>query len=117
MMELFWVLIIISVASLIKGITGFGFALVSLPPLMMWYSPKELIPVLMLCNLFASTIIILQKKNRKLVNKQFRTLIIYGGIFTILGVITLSNISDRILVIILSIFFILLSVFSLLGIK
>lgn len=116
-MDYFWILLIIAIASLIKGITGFGFALVSLPPLLFWYSPKEIIPVLMLCNLLASTIIVLQKKDQKLVNKQFRSLIFYGALFTIVGVLTLKYISEDFLIIIMSLFFILLSVFSLLGIK
>lgn len=53
-MEIFWIIIIVLAASLVKGITGFGFALVSLPLLLIWYSPREIIPVLILCNLIAS---------------------------------------------------------------
>ena len=108
---------IIASASLIKGMTGFGFALVSLPPLMIWYSPKELIPVLLCCNLCASLIIVLQKKERKLVNKQFRSLIAYGALFTIAGVVILKYLSEDLLIIVMSIFFILLSGLSLVGIK
>ena len=116
-MELYWIIIIIIVASLIKGITGFGFALVSLPPLMLWYSPKVLIPVLIFCNLVASVIIVLQKKDRKLVNQQFRSLIVFGAFFTIIGVITLKYIPEHLLIVLMSLFFILLSVFSLLGVR
>ena len=111
----FWIIIIVSVASLVKGITGFGFALIALPPLLIWYSPKELIPVLILCNLFASLVIVLQKKDRKFVNKQFQSLIGFGALFTLVGVLTLKYISEDILITIMSVFFILLSVGSLLG--
>ena len=107
--------LVILLASLVKGITGFGFALVSLPLLMIWYSPKELIPILMMCNLISSILIVLQKKEKKLVNKKFRTLIIYGGIFTILGVITLKAISEGFLIKFLGVFFILLSIITLLN--
>ncbi|BAX81707.1 sulfite exporter TauE/SafE family protein [Labilibaculum antarcticum] len=117
MMLYFWIILIVSVASLIKGITGFGFALVALPPLLIWYSPKEIIPVLILCNLFASLVIVLQKKDRKLVNKKFQSLIFFGAIFTLVGVLTLKYISENILITIMSIFFILLSILSLLGIR
>ncbi|MRT93020.1 sulfite exporter TauE/SafE family protein [Ancylomarina sp. 16SWW S1-10-2] len=117
MMFYFWIILIVSVASLVKGITGFGFALISLPPLLIWYSPKELIPVLILCNLFASLVIVLQKKDKKLVNKQFQSLIVYGAFFTVVGVLALKYISEDILITIMSIFFILLSVVSLIGIK
>jgi len=113
----FWIIIIVSVASLVKGITGFGFALIAMPPLMIWYSPKELIPVLILCNLFASLVIVLQKKDRKLVNKQFQSLIGFGALFTLVGVLTLKYISEDILITLMSVFFILLSVGSFLGIR
>jgi uncharacterized protein len=116
-MVIFWIILIVAAASLVKGITGFGFALVSLPLLLIWYSPKELIPVLILCNLAASLIIVLQKKERKLINKQFRSLIVYGALFTILGVLTLNYFSENILIKIMSIFFILMSVLSIVGIK
>lgn len=116
-MELYWIILIVITASLVKGITGFGFALVSLPPLLIWYSPIELIPVLVFCNLVASVIIVLQKKEQKLVNKPFNFLIIYGAIFTIAGVLTLKYFSEDFLLRILSVFFILLSVLSLVGLK
>jgi hypothetical protein len=116
-MEIYWIILIVITASLVKGITGFGFALVSLPPLLIWYSPVELIPVLVLCNLAASIIIVLQKKEQKLVNKQFKSLIKYGAIFTITGVLTLNFISEGFLLRIMSVFFMLLSVLSLLGLK
>ncbi len=116
-MELFWVILIVLVASLVKGITGFGFALVSLPPLLIWYSPKEIIPVLLLCNLFSSTIIVLQKKDRKLISKQFNTLILYGAAFTIFGVILLKYLPEELMIVILSIFLILLSILSVLGVE
>jgi len=57
-----WIVLIITLSSLIKGITGFGFALVSFPLLLMWYTPKEIIPILMICNLIASVMIVLTKK-------------------------------------------------------
>ncbi len=116
-MEYFWVILIVLVASLVKGITGFGFALVSLPPLLIWYAPKEIIPVLLLCNLFSSTIIVLQKKDRKLISKQFNTLILYGAVFTIFGVILLKYLPEELMIIILSVFLILLSVLSVLGVE
>ncbi len=89
-----WTIVIVVLSSLLKGITGFGFALMSLPLLMMWYSPKEIIPVLMMCNLLASFFIILQKKSEPLVSKPFRWMIISGGGFTIFGVLVLKNMPE-----------------------
>jgi len=109
--------LVVVIASLVKGITGFGFALVALPPLMIWYSPKEIIPVLLLCNLFASVLIILQKKDRQLINRQFKWLIIFGALFTIVGVIFLKYLSEHLLIVIVSIFLIILTVLSILGVQ
>ena len=116
-MDLFWIILVVLAASLIKGITGFGFALISLPLLLNWYPAKELIPVLLACNLLSSTVIVLQKKEQKLVNQKFQSLIIYGGLFSLLGVLILKNISEKSLILILSVFFIILALISLLNFK
>ena len=63
-MDMIWILLIVSFASLLKGSTGFGFALVSLPALLFWYPLKELIPTLLLCNFIISVFMILQKKEK-----------------------------------------------------
>ncbi len=93
-MTIFWIICIVSVASLIKGISGFGFALVSLPPLLLWYSPSEIIPVLVMCNFISSTIIILQKKDMNLVPPQAKSLIVTGCLFTLLGVLILKHVTE-----------------------
>ena len=108
-----WIFLIIILSSLIKGITGFGFALFSFPLLLMWYAPKEIIPVLMICNLIASILIVLQKKEHKLLDKQSFFLMGTGSIFTIAGVFALSSSSGKILVHLSGIFFIALTLLSL----
>lgn len=107
-----WVFITVVISSLIKGFTGFGFALLSLPVLLNWYTPKEIIPVLMICNLIASLLIILQKKNDKLIDKQAGILIAAGGVFTLVGVSALSLINNNMLVHISGVFFIALTLLS-----
>ncbi|WP_372754985.1 sulfite exporter TauE/SafE family protein [Labilibaculum sp.] len=107
-----WIILIIVFSSLIKGITGFGFALLSFPLLLMWYTPKEIIPVLMICNLIASIMIVLQKKEIKLLDKQSYFLIATGGLFTIAGVIALSSTDGKCLVRLSGILFIALTIFS-----
>jgi hypothetical protein len=108
-----WVIFIIAFSSLIKGMTGFGFALVSFPLLLMWYAPKEIIPILMICNLIASVMIVLQKKEHKLLDKQSYYLIIAGGLFTIAGVIALSSTDGKWLVRFSGVLFIVLTIYSL----
>lgn len=116
-MEYIAIVIVVLLAAFVKGVTGFGFALVSLPLLMFWFPAKELIPVLMFCNLFASILIVLQKKEYKLIDKKARSLIIYGAVFTIFGVLVLNYIPNKVLVTILAIFFIIMSIFSILKNK
>ena len=107
------IFLVIIISSLIKGITGFGFALISFPLLLIWYSPKEIIPVLMICNLIASILIILQKKEHKLLDKQSYLLMGTGGIFTMVGVIVLSSTDGKMLIHLSGVFFIALTLFSL----
>lgn len=116
-MDILWLVLIVLFASLVKGVTGFGFALVSLPFLLFWYSAKEMIPVLILCNLFTSFIIILQKKDRKLVDEKYRVMIYYASFFTILGVFLLKYLPEDLLNLVMSIFFILMSLLSIIGFK
>ena len=109
----FWTLLVVIISSLIKGITGYGFALLSLPVLLLWYSPGEIIPVLLICNLFASLFIVAQKKDHRLIDNRSRVLIVTGGVFTILGVFALSVVRGNTLMHISGAFFIVLTVLSL----
>ncbi len=106
-------LIVVVLSSLLKGLTGFGFALLSLPFLILWYPAKEVIPVLMICNLIASIFIVLQKRSESLVNSNFKLLIVSGGVFTISGVCVLSYITESMLIHITGGLIVLLIVISL----
>jgi len=108
-----WVILIIAFSSLIKGVTGFGFALFSFPLLLIWYSPKEIIPVLIICNLIASVMIVLQKKKHKLLDKKSYYLIGSGGLFTIAGVYALSATGGDTIIRISGVVFIILAILSL----
>ena len=112
-----YIILTIVASSFIKGITGFGFALLSLPILLTWYEPKEIIPVLMICNLIASLFIILQKKESKLLDKPSIALIIAGGLFTIFGVVVLKYIKADWLIHFSGILFIVLTILSLINNK
>lgn len=112
-----WIIIVVIISSLIKGLTGFGFALVSLPVLLFWYPPKEIIPVLMVCNLIASLLIVVQKKDQKLLSKNAYVLIASGAVFTLIGVFVLKSVSGKTLIHISGIFFIVLTLLSFLNKK
>ncbi|MGV8827723.1 MAG: sulfite exporter TauE/SafE family protein [Breznakibacter sp.] len=114
-MEWMFIVMVVLIASLVKGITGFGFALVSLPILVAWFPVKELIPVLTICNLLASIVIVLQKKSIPLINSSSRLLIYSGSVATILGVILLSSISETVVTLVIAALMALLSMVSILG--
>ena len=114
-MEWIFIVAVVLLASLIKGITGFGFALISLPILVIWFPVKELIPVLTICNLLASVVIVLQKKSMPLMHANSRLLIFSGSVATIAGVILLSAISETSVTLIVAFFFFFFSVVSLIG--
>jgi uncharacterized membrane protein YfcA len=111
------IILIIVIASLIKGITGFGFALVAMPPLLFWYSPRELVPALMICNLMMSLMIVLQKKEHHLVPAPFKLMIVAGAIFTVTGVMVLALVPERPLIIGIASIFLILLLLSLWGSK
>jgi len=111
-MELILSLIVGTFASLLKGVTGFGFGIVAMPIMIYWYAPKELIPVITMCNLVSSIVIVLQRKEKSEINAQFRILIITGGIFTILGIYILKVIDEKLLIQSMGIIFIIFSILS-----
>lgn len=110
-----YVILIVVASSLIKGVTGFGFALFSLPILLTWYEPAEIIPVLMICNLVASIFIVLQRKENKLVDKSSAALIISGGLFTLIGVLLLKYLEASCLLRLSAIVFIMLTLISIVS--
>jgi len=67
----------------------------------------------MICNLIASIMIVLQKKEYKMLDKQSYYLISTGGLFTIAGVIALSSTDGKWLLRISGIIFIVLTIFPL----
>ena len=111
------IILVVLFAALIKGSTGFGFSLITLPVLLFWFPVKLLIPVLMAGNLFTSVIIVLQKKSHILLNRQSWMLILWGVLGTIAGTIFLNSIPDDLLTVIIAVIFAVLSILSLLGVR
>ncbi len=61
-----WILsgLIILSASVLKGLTGFGFALIALPVLSLIFPMTVLVPAMSIFNMFTSLLIVLQLKER-----------------------------------------------------
>lgn len=78
------ILVIIFLSGIIKGSTGFGFALFSFPLLAHYIPVKSLIPVLTLFNLFSSSLMVMQGKPIK-INRRILLLSVTGVIGVVIG--------------------------------
>ena len=111
-----WIIIlsIVFISGVVKGTTGFGFALFSLPLLAHFIPIKTLIPLLTMFNLFSSIQIIIQSKGLKL-NKRILLLSFTGIIGVFMGTAILKYLDDYWLKTLCAIILILLSFLFLTG--
>lgn len=108
------VLGIIFLSGIIKGTTGFGFALFSVPLLVHFIPIKTLVPLVMFFNLVSSLQIVLQTPRLK-INKRIILLSVAGTIGVILGSLVLKFISELWLEFFTALVLIILSVLFLTG--
>ncbi len=111
-----WIIIfsIIFLSGIVKGTTGFGFALFSVPLLVHFIPIKYLIPIVTLFNLFSSFQILVQSKNIKL-KRSIILLSISGIIGVVMGSFILKFFPDRWLELMAAIVLIILSILFLTG--
>lgn len=111
-----WIIItvVFLLASIIKGATGFGFSLFTLPVLLFWFPLIQVIPILTACNLLSSLIIVIQNRVFS-PGRADKILIGWGVVGTAIGVFFLKNIASQYLIIALAVIFIILSFSFLLG--
>jgi uncharacterized membrane protein YfcA len=112
----YWIIIlaIIFISGIVKGTTGFGFALFSLPLLVHFVPIKILIPIITLFNLFSSAQIVIQLREAKL-TRRILVLSVSGVIGVVIGSLILKYLSDRALKMMASCILILLSLMFLTG--
>jgi len=113
-----WIIIlsIVFVSGIIKGTTGFGFALFSLPLLIHFIPIKTLIPVITLFNLFSSFQIAIQTRRLK-ISRRIIVLSLAGIIGVIIGGLVLKFISERWLELMAATMLIVLSLMFLTGFR
>lgn len=105
---------IIFISGIVKGTTGFGFALFSLPLLVHFIPIKTLIPIITLFNLFSSVQIIIQSHGLKL-NKPLIFLSVMGTIGVFSGTLILKYLPDHKLKLLCAVVLIILSIMFLTG--
>lgn len=111
-----WIIIlsIIFLSGIVKGTTGFGFALFSLPLLVHFIPIKTLVPIITLFNLFSSVLIVLQTRHVK-INRRIILLSLSGIVGIILGSLILKFLPEKWLKLFAAIILIILSVMFLTG--
>ena len=112
-----WIIIlcIILLSSIVKGTTGFGFALFSFPILAHFLPVRSVVPLITFINLFTSVIIILQMHKPTLKKKSIFVLCITGSLGVIIGTIALKHLPEFTLKLFASIILIIISIFFLTG--
>ena len=111
-----WVIIlaIVFISGIVKGTTGFGFALFSMPLLIYFIPIKTLIPVVTLFNLISSIMIIIQTRELK-IKRPVLFLSVTGTAGVILGTILLKYMPEHALKLLISVVLIILSIMFLTG--
>jgi uncharacterized membrane protein YfcA len=111
-----WLIIlsIIFLSGIVKGTTGFGFALFSLPLLVHFIPIKTLIPIIMLFNLFSSVQIVLQSGQLR-IKKSIILLSVTGVAGIVCGSVVLKFLPEQWLKLMASVILIVLSVMFLSG--
>lgn len=112
--QIYIILSIIFLSGIVKGTTGFGFALFSLPLLAHYISFKTLVPILTLFNLASSVQMIIQTRKYR-PDRRIIWLSISGIIGTFLGTLVLKFVPQFWLKIIASISLVIISALFLTG--
>ena len=106
--------LVIIIASLLKGMTGFGFALMALPILTIFFPMQSLVPAMTLFNLFTSLYILANIK-LKVSGKLFIPMLLASFIGIPAGVYALSYLPERTLELTTGISIFSISMFFLMG--
>ena len=111
-----WVIsiVVILMASLLKGMTGFGFALMAIPLLTFFFPMHALVPAMTLLNLLTS-VYILSHIKLKIKGKYFVPMLLASFIGIPVGVFALSKFPESTLQLTTGVSIISVSIFFLLG--
>ena len=82
------------VASTVMGLTGFGFALISLPMLSLFISPKVAVPLITVCSVFLSGYTLYEAR-KSVQPREIATLVVSGVIGMIIGTYFLVSLDSR----------------------
>lgn len=97
-MELFIIGLIAFFAGLVKGTSGFGSSLVTIPLLVYFYPYNEIVIMMITFNVFLNSLLLFENKGFSfLYLKDVWVIVLFGSIFTFVGINLLSNVDDNII--------------------
>lgn len=95
-MTLVYIALIAFFAGLVKGSSGFGSSLVALPLLIYFFPYDEIVIMMITFNVFLNALLLFEKKGFTLhYLKDIWVIILFGSIFTFVGIYLISNLDDR----------------------
>jgi uncharacterized protein len=112
--SIFYGLVVVFFASIIQGLVGFGFALVSVPLLMLYFSHIIVVPNMLIQSALINLIIVIEaKKHMEL--KRMIPLMLAGGLGSPVGVFLLKMIEEKGIKVFVGVLLIFSSILLLLG--
>ncbi|MCW4013983.1 MAG: sulfite exporter TauE/SafE family protein [Candidatus Bathyarchaeota archaeon] len=107
---------IIFIASTVKGLTGFGFALTSLPLLSIFLAPQTAVPLITICSVFLDGYTLYEAR-KEVQYKEITVLIASGIIGMIIGAYFLVSLETQILKLVIGIVTVLFTIASYMGLR
>jgi len=96
-MELLIIGLISFLAGLVKGTSGFGSSLVTIPLLVFFYPYNEIVIMMITFNVFLNSLLLFENKGFSLLYlKDVWVIVLFGSIFTFVGINLLTNLDDNI---------------------
>jgi uncharacterized membrane protein YfcA len=110
------VALVVLLASTVKGLTGFGFALTSLPLLSLFISPKVAVPLITVCSVFLDGYTLYEAR-KSVQYREIVTLVASGIIGMILGTYFLVSLDSQALRLTIGAVTILFATASMMGVR
>ena len=110
------VALIVLLASSVKGLTGFGFALTSLPLLAIFLEPKTAVPLITVCSVFLDGYTLFEAR-KQVQYKKIIPLVVSGVIGMIFGTYFLVSLDSKLIRLCIGLVTVLFTITSMMGIR
>lgn len=107
---------VILLASTVKGLTGFGFALTSLPLLSLFMEPKVAIPIITICSVFLDGYTFIEAREH-VQYREISLLVVSGIVGMFLGTYFLVKLDSEVIRLVIGVVTVLFTVASFRGVR